>query len=126
MVAARTQRSHWSPCAPLEFAAVASSMASGPFTSATVPQPCSLSQGGNSIAVVALVTVVVHGPVCAAQAPQCGDRTRLDDFGTAEFTGDAGGPPGADDVDSTSLMASVEHSSLMQHSAIWPGQHPRQ
>ena len=35
-------------------------------------------------------------------------------FDTAEFTGDAGLPHGAEDVDGTSLTASVEQSSLAQ------------
>ena len=43
MVEARTQRPHSFPVPPLEFAAVASSTASGPFTSGKAPQPSSLS-----------------------------------------------------------------------------------
>ena len=88
------------PCASLGFETVAPDMASGPFTFSTV------------VVRVPCAPLKLHSVATDAPGPFA--------FGTAVFTGDAGGPPGADDVDGTSLMASVEQISLMQHSAIWP------
>ena len=104
------------PCPSLGFETVAPDMASGPFTFSTAWRPILLLQGVTVAVPVRCAQLKLHSVATDASGPFA--------FGTAEFTGDAGGPPGAADVDGMSLMASVERSSLMQHSAIWPAVSP--